>query len=36
MAVFNEDKIKIEVLNSQCKLYQPGDQIVIDGPLIDF
>lgn len=36
MADFKEDKIKIEVINSQCKLYQPGDQIVIDGPIIDF
>lgn len=36
MADFKEDKIKIEVLNSQCKLYKPGDQIIIDGPLIDF
>ena len=36
MSNFTEDKIKIEVLNSQCKLYKAGDRIIIDGPLIDF
>ena len=36
MTDFKEDKIKIEVVNSQCKLYKPGDKIIIDGPLIDF
>ncbi len=36
MSDFKEDKIKIVVMNSQCKLYKAGDQIIIDGPLIDF
>ena len=36
MSDFVEDKIKIEVLNSQCKLYKAGDQIIIDGPLIEW
>jgi len=36
MADFVEDKVKIVVINSQCKLYKAGDQIMIDGPLIDF
>jgi len=31
-----EDKTVVaEVISSQCKLYQPGDRIVINGPLID-
>ncbi|TEB06082.1 hypothetical protein Psch_03124 [Pelotomaculum schinkii] len=36
MTMFAEQKIRIEVLQSQCKLYQPGDCITIDGPMIDF
>lgn len=36
MSDFKENKIRIEVLTSQCKLYKVGDQIIIDGPLIDF
>ena len=36
MTDFKEDKIKIEVVKTQCKLYQSGDKIIINGPLIDF
>lgn len=36
MSGFQEDKIRVEVIESQCKLYQPGDKITINGPLIDF
>ena len=36
MPEFKEQKVRIEVLSSQCKFYQPGDRITIDGPLIDF
>jgi TIGR04076 family protein len=30
-----EQQVKVEVIESQCKLYQPGDQIIINGPIID-
>jgi uncharacterized repeat protein (TIGR04076 family) len=31
----SENKVMIKVIKSECKLYNPGDQILIDGPLID-
>lgn len=31
----SEDKVIIKVVKSECKLYNPGDQIFIDGPVID-
>lgn len=36
MTEFKEQKVRIEVLTSECKLYNPGDGITINGPLIDF
>jgi len=35
--VFMDEKeqINIKVIESQCKFYKPGDQIVIEGPLIN-
>lgn len=32
---FQEQKIRIEVLSSECKHYKKGDIISIDGALID-
>jgi uncharacterized repeat protein (TIGR04076 family) len=29
------NKIKLVVIQSQCDLYKPGDEIVFDGPVID-
>ena len=30
-----EKKVKIEVINSKCDHYKPGDAIFIDGPFVD-
>ncbi len=35
MSEFKEYKIKIVVKNSNCDLYKAGDEIYIDGPLLD-
>ncbi|GAB6174087.1 hypothetical protein JCM15765_35650 [Paradesulfitobacterium aromaticivorans] len=32
---FEEQKVRIEVVKSECKHYQQGDVIMIDGALID-
>lgn len=31
----NEKKIKLVVKDSKCDYYQPGDEICLDGPLVD-
>ena len=30
-----KEQINIKVVESRCKFYKPGDQIVIEGPLIN-
>jgi len=35
MIHMKEKKMKLVVKNSTCDLYKPGDEIFIDGPLLD-